>query len=56
MSGLNTKAVGDQRMTGLFWKQSATIARLQDYCSMYPQRSFVSAVESLRISLGGRKP
>lgn len=56
ISGLNTRDVGDQRMAGLFWKQSANSAWLQDYCLKSPQQSFLSAVESLRTALGGRKP
>jgi len=56
ISGVNTRSVGDQRMIGLFWKQSANSAWLQDYCSKNPQQSFVSAVELLRATLGGRKP
>src|SRR4051812_35036790 len=37
VSGLNSRDVGDQRMAGLFWKQSANSAWLQDYCSKSPQ-------------------
>ena len=56
MSGLNTKAVGSERMIGLFWKQSSNSARLDDYCSKNPKQSFLSAVESLRTSMGSSKP
>jgi hypothetical protein len=54
VTGLNIGAIGNQRMTGLFWNQASISAWLNDYCSKNPHSGFVYAAMALRVSLGGR--
>jgi hypothetical protein len=53
ISGANTRDVGKGRLAGTNWDEAGITVWLSSYCTQNPLAPFASAVEALRVTLGG---